>query len=396
MHRRQLLQLFGGLAVGGLARLRAQPRTRRRIVVAGGGIIGASIAYHLARRGASVRVLEKTAPAAGATQNSFAWINAGFSKRPREYYRLNHLSMLAYRQLALDLGDDLPVQWGGSLAWSDRAEATARLERQVRARQAWGYPVHLVDDAEFRRLEPGVVRATASPAVHATEEGNVDPVAATLALLAAAEAAGAEVEYPCEITGLDLSAGGLTGVTTTQGPFEADALVIAAGVATPRLAALAGLDVPLKESPGLLAHTDPADRSVGRVVLAPGAHVKQKHNGRFVVGAGLGETAVADNPDEAPPTDTSAERGRRMLDAAARVIPAIAGATLDRVTLGFRPLPRDNYPVVGFAERQPDVYLAVMHSGVTLAPLVGRLAAQEILDDVRVDLLAPYRVERFG
>lgn len=396
MHRRQLLQLFGGLALGGVSGLRAQSRSRRRIVVAGGGIIGASIAYHLAQRGAAVRLLEKTEPAAGATRNSFAWINAGFSKRPREYYRLNHLSMLAYRQLAVDVGDSLPVQWGGSLAWFDRAEATARLERQVRARQAWGYPVHLVDDEEFRRLEPGVVRNSASPAAHATEEGNVDPVAATQALLDGARSAGAEIDYPCEVTGLDRSAGGLSGVRTTQGPFEADALVIAAGVATPRLAAMAGLGVPLKESPGLLAHTDPADRSVRRVVLAPGAHVKQKHDGRFVVGAGLGDTAVADNPDEASPTDTSAERGRRMLDAAALVVPAISGATFDRVTLGFRPLPRDNYPVVGFAERQPDVYLAVMHSGVTLAPLVGRLAAQEILDDVRVDLLEPYRVERFG
>jgi glycine/D-amino acid oxidase-like deaminating enzyme len=64
------------------------------------------------------------------------------------------------------------------------------------------------------------------------------------------------------------------------------------------------------------------------------------------------------------------------------------------VTLGFRPLPTDGFPVIGFPAARRDVYLTVMHSGVTLSPLVGRLAAAEILDGVDVNLLAPYRLER--
>ena len=84
------------------------------------------------------------------------------------------------------------------------------------------------------------------------------------------------------------------------------------------------------------------------------------------------------------------EYGGLRLDQARRL------KELERVTLGWRPLPKDDHPVVGFVHRQSDVYLAVMHSGVTLAPLIGRLAAQEILDDVRVELLEPYRLERFG
>ena len=386
MQRRSVLKLFGGLVVSGIPGVSAQPRRRDRVAIVGGGIIGASIAFHLARRGADVRLLEKAEPAAGATRNSFAWINAGLSKRPREYYRLNHLSMLAYRQLRLDLGDSLPVQWGGSLTWFDRLEASESLQRQVRARQTWGYPVHLVDDDEFRRLEPAVVRGAASATAFATQEGSVDPVAATQALLAGARERGATIEYPCEVTGLDIASGRLRGVRTTCGTFEADVIVIAAGVATPRLAAMAGLDVPLKDSPGVLAHTKPTDRILGRVVLAPGAHMKQMLDGRIVTGAGFGGS----------PTDTSLEVGEQMLDAAARVVPEIENAELDRVTLGWRPLPQDNHPVVGFAPPESDVYVAVMHSGVTLAPLIGRLAAQEILDDVRVDLLEPYRLERFG
>ena len=183
----------------------------------------------------------------------------------------------------------------------------------------------------------------------------------------------------------------MRGVRTTCGAFEADAIVIAAGVATPHVAAMAGLDVPLKDSPGILAHTKPTDRILGRVVLAPGPHLKQMLDGRIVVGASFDGTSV-----EGSATDTSLERGEQMLDAAAGLVPEIGNAELDRVTLGWRPLPRDNHPVVGFAPPGSDVYLAVMHSGVTLAPLIGRLAAQEILDDVRVDLLERFRLERFA
>ncbi|MGH6913163.1 MAG: FAD-dependent oxidoreductase, partial [Geminicoccales bacterium] len=69
---------------------------------------------------------------------------------------------------------------------------------------------------------------------------------------------------------------------------------------------------------------------------------------------------------------------------------------LERVTVGLRPIPQDGKPVVGSAPGVPGLYLAVMHSGVTLAPAVGRFAAMEMLDGVRLELLEPYRPERFS
>jgi glycine/D-amino acid oxidase-like deaminating enzyme len=58
-------------------------------------------------------------------------------------------------------------------------------------------------------------------------------------------------------------------------------------------------------------------------------------------------------------------------------------------------MPEDGFPVIGFAQSVPDLYFAVMHSGATLAALTGEFAALEILDSARIDLLAPYRLERF-
>jgi glycine/D-amino acid oxidase-like deaminating enzyme len=68
---------------------------------------------------------------------------------------------------------------------------------------------------------------------------------------------------------------------------------------------------------------------------------------------------------------------------------------VEKVTLGHRPLPQDEFPVIGFAPGRRDVYITVMHSGVTLSPLVAQLAATEILDGVDAEPLAPYRPARF-
>ena len=163
-------------------------------------------------------------------------------------------------------------------------------------------------------------------------------------------------------------------------------LVIACGTETPRVAAMAGLTVPLTRSPGILVHTTPQPRAIDRILLSPIGNIKQKLERPDRHRAGLRPAAVE---------TTSREHGEQFLKRMSSVLPQLAGASLDKVTLGLRPLPKDGEPIIGFPEGRRDVYLTVMHSGITLGPLVGRLAAAEILDDVRVDPLAPYRLERF-
>jgi glycine/D-amino acid oxidase-like deaminating enzyme len=386
MRRRQLLKLFAGVAVTALPGFRYPEKRARRIGIVGGGILGSSIAYHLSRRGAAVTLFEKTGPAAGATGNSFGWINATFSKRPYNYYRLNRLGALGYRHLERELAGGLQVKWGGSLRWHAEPGQARLLRERVARHQAWGYPTRLIDAEQFHELEKNVEPGTVIAAAFSEEEGSIDPVMATKTLWEKAKDNGARIESPCEVKELDLRWGELRGVKTTHGDYELDVLVVAAGVDTPKIAAMAGLEVPLKDSPGLLAHSKPMRELIYRVILAPGAHMKQTLDGRIVTGAGFGRN---------PSTDISRQQGERILAAAERCLAALDAAELDRVTLGWRTLPTDGHPIVGFSEGAPDIYLAVMHSGITMAPLMGRLATMEILDDARVDLLEEFRLSRF-
>jgi glycine/D-amino acid oxidase-like deaminating enzyme len=362
-----------------------------RIVVVGAGILGASIAYHLVKRGASVLIVEAVRPGAEATEKSFGWINATFSKRPRAYFDLNQLGLAGWRRLEIELGGELKVQWGGSVSWAPADSTADELRENVRRHQEWGYATHLIDEEEFRRLLPNVTPGDFGAACHSEFEGSVDPVDALKALLRQVRELGGEVQYPLQADGLKLESGRVTAIRAGEISVNADIVVLASGVATQRLAEMAEVSIPLKESQGVLVHTRPQPKQIDRVVLAPGVHCKQKLDGRVVVGgqivAGVG-TANGEVPQPG-------EDGQRILREAARVLPGIRGVAVERVTVGHRVMPLDEYPVIGFSDRCPNLYVAAMHSGVTLAPLIGQLAALEILDGARVSSLEPYRPSRF-
>src|SRR5579863_9076115 len=154
MNRRTLLKLLSAPSVTRIPMTAAGVRVNR-VVISGAGIIGACIAYHLAQRGAEVTILEKRRPGSGATQNSFAWLNASI-KQPRPYYELNLMGMLGWRRLCTEIGGELQIQWGGSVRWAPSGAAADALRRMVGQYQNWSYPISLVDEAKFSRLLPSI------------------------------------------------------------------------------------------------------------------------------------------------------------------------------------------------------------------------------------------------
>ena len=358
---------------------------RKRVVIAGGGIMGASIAWHLARRGAEVTLLEKSKPGAGATGDSFAWINSTFSKQPQHYYNLNLQGIAGWRRLQREMAAPPEIQWGGSVEWYAAGQDAQRLCEGVERHRKWGYSTRLVDETELRRLLPGIEPGPIAAASYSDQEGTLDPVAAASALLAEAKRFGATIHYPSEVTGLELAGGRVQTVATPQGTRNADVLVVACGVGTPKVAAMAHVKVPLKDSPGVLAHTAPQPRLLHRLALGPGSHIKQDPSGRIIAG---------DNFAGSGGTDASHERGEQLLKHAARYLPKMQ-TKLERVSLGWRVMPEDEFPIVGFTAQCPNLYVVATHSGNTLGPLIGQFAAAEILDGATIEMLGPYRLSRF-
>lgn len=365
--------------------------------VIGAGIVGAAIAWRLSARGVRVTLVDRAEPGSGASSHSFAWVNAG-AKEPVGYHNLNRRSLEMWPRFADALGEDVGLRWGGKVSWETEPEAAAALTARVRQLQSWGYPSRLISRAELRELEPALEVGPLAAAEYSENEGQVEPQSVVDACVRRLTEREASVLSGVAVVGfVQDDSGAISAVQTTAGDIAVDAAILAAGTETTRLAALAGISVPQAESPGVVIRTTPLPPALKNVpvVYAPPLcdgrreiHLRQCADGRFMIGEGDQESLAED--DSQPHADD-------LLARACQYLPALAGATAIPVPVGWRPMPLDGYPVMGFSAESPNLYVALTHSGVTLAPALSQLAAMEICDGVRADaVLGPYRPERFA
>src|SRR5262245_35256019 len=368
-----------------------------RVVVAGAGIIGASIAWHLAKLGASVTVIDRQGPATHASRASFAWINASWSKQPQAYHALNQAGVARWKLLQPELG--LPVRWGGSLEGNADPSQEKELASRVAEQMAWGEQTRILAGGDLAELEPNVDFTSLRQVVYSANDGATNPIASTQAFLDAATKLGTKVLYPCELTAVILDGGRLKAVVTSGGVIAADRLVLATGAAADAAKRFADWDFPQRDAPGVTAVTAPMPRIINRVLWMPKVHLHQRDDGRIVLGEEDGPPAshadrLAGHPNDFPSREIALQHAERILKEAQRYVPDLTKVTFENIVIGWRPMPLDGYPVLGASPVHPDVYLAVMHSGVTLAPHVGMLAAREIAEGVLADELKPFRPDR--
>ena len=358
------------------------------IIVVGAGSVGANVAYRLAERGARVTVLEAGAPGGGTSGTSFAWTNS-FHKTPRDYHDLNTASMVEHLSLVSELGGGDWHKQEGALAWEEEPLPRAQLKETVERLGSWGYPVEIISAEDARKLEPDLrIAPHVDEVVFTPSEGYVDVVPLIGRLLAHAVRRGARVVSGERVTGVIREGKRVRGVTTASGArLEADMVVDCAGPATDEVARLAGFEIPIDRVPGRLIYTTPVASTLRRPIHAPGVHFRPDGGGRIVL-AEFGHDQVWRQSAEPWPAEQS-------LAAVAAHFPALAGARVEAIRFGVRPMPRDERPMVGGIPGLDGFFIVASHSGVTLGPLWGRIAAAEILDGVPDPRLAPYRPARF-
>lgn len=362
------------------------------VIVAGAGMLGASVAYHLTRAGLRVAVMEAGTTAGGATGNSFAWLNA-VSKEPEAYHRLNAAGMAEYDRLTGEI-TVIQTHGGGCLEWAAAPEDQQRLEAKVERLRQRGYAVRWLTHEEFASLEP---RLCPDPAVerfaYYERDAWVDAPSVARAMLDAVCQQGGEVHETRPVTALATSGAGSLRVDSPAGPMTAATVVLCAGIATTTLARELGAAIPVERKPGLLAVTAPVPEGIlEHVVYAPGFHVRPDIAGGLRIGADDVDALVdEDTAPEPPPAGAGV-----LLRRASALLPEAGELRLARAHIGIRPVPADGLTAAGRLPGWDNVYVAVTHSGITLGPLLGRLLADEIVSGHRSELLASFRPERFA
>jgi glycine/D-amino acid oxidase-like deaminating enzyme len=358
-----------------------------RVVVLGGGVLGTSVAAHLARRGAPVTLLTEAGPASGASGRSLSWLNSSGPYSPA-YHRLRLLGLQCYREQA-------PAPWlrfDGALRWDNGDGARSAFERLRSA----GYPAEWLDREEVAARVPGV-SAAAVPAegtLLTPEEGWVDLPSLIGRLADDLAAHGGRLRTGAGRCQVHVEGGRVTGARTGSGEVvAADVVVLATGADAPRGAARLGTPLPDATTPALLVRTAPAGTRLRAVLNTPRVSLRPAPGGGLVVDAAWSEREVVARDDGTFAVSPSTVEG--LLREASAVLDGNPSLVAESYGVGPKPVPADGEPVLGPLPGTQGCWVAFTHSGATLGLVAGELLAEEITGGGPNPLLEPFRPDRF-
>jgi glycine/D-amino acid oxidase-like deaminating enzyme len=371
------------------------PRTAD-VVVVGGGVHGASVAYHLARRGAGrVVLLERKFLASGPTGRSTALV--------RRFYALEFLTRTAnasaelFQRWGEAIGGDPGFRQVGIL-WLAGPDRGAHLRENVRRARALGVRVDLVAPDAVATLAPGIAAGDVALAAHEPESGYADAAMTTNALAARARELGATVLQHVPVREILTAGGKVSGARTAAGDVSAPAVVVCAGLWAPRLLAPLGVDVPIaptrhqmcffRRPPELGVHPGILDR-------AQGTYMRPETGNLTIHGLTRYEEAV--DPDAYNEGADPAEVVRNA-ELIARRFPAMEHGLSMGGYSGVYDVTPDHEPVLGAVPAYAGLFADFGWSGHGFkhAPVVGDLVAQVVVEGEAPGWdLAPFRWSRF-
>jgi len=379
------------------------------VVVVGSGVVGSSIAYHLARQGRQVLVVERGRP---AVEPAASWASAGGVRRqgrdPAEA-KLAIESIERWPALAEELGADLGYQQGGNLYVGEGDAEAELVARFVERQHANGFAdVRLLDSKEAHEVAPALSE-TVTAASYSPRDGQADPILTTRAFAAAAARQGAVAWHDTATLGLIVEGSRVTGVRTSRGEVRAEAVVLAAGAWTDDLALTSGLSLPIRTRVPQILISSPAPPGTLRPVLGSAGRrlsLKQLPSGEFMLGGGW-PGIVSEDRRSYTMLDASIEGGWA---AGVGLVPAVGEQRIVRRWCGLEAECFDHVPLIGPVTGlggPAGLTVAVGFSGhgFAIAPAVGRAVADQLagrptselagLDPGRAARFDPAQVERF-
>ncbi|WP_307680278.1 FAD-binding oxidoreductase [Streptomyces sp. V4I2] len=231
---------------------------RAGVVVIGGGVMGTSIACHLARAGVrDVVLVERDELASGSTSKAAGGVRAQFSDELN--IQLGARSLEAFARYEEDTGYDIGLHRVGYLFLLSTPEDVASFEAGVRLQNSLGVPSRLIDPAAARRLSPLISTDGLLAAAFSPDDGHCTPEAVVHGYAAAARRHGATIWRHCELTGIELHGDDITAVMTSRGRIATDTVICAAGAWSRAVGAMAGVDLPVEPLRRQIAVTEPVD-----------------------------------------------------------------------------------------------------------------------------------------
>jgi glycine/D-amino acid oxidase-like deaminating enzyme len=349
------------------------------VVVIGAGTVGAAIGYGLAGRNVRVLVLDGNDRDFRAANANFGlvWLHGKGLDMP-DYYRLTRRSVEAWSDFAAELAAtsaiDLHYERSGGLMLcqgdaqlEQRRASLMRLKRQVGSgtKADW----EMIDRTALEKLLPKAkLGSTVSGASFGSLDGHANPLRLLAALHAGILRRGGELHAGSSVEAIEAQPGGGFTLRVGAEKLSAARIVIAAGIGSRSLAAQVGLDIPIRAQRGQILVTE----RLAPFLPLPTPEVRQTREGTVMIGATHEEVGLD--------CSTTSRAGAALSANAIRQFPALRGARLVRQWAGLRILTPDGFPIYAQSQPHPGAFLAICHSGVTLAAFHADLLAGAVAD----------------
>lgn len=368
------------------------------VVVIGGGLIGSSVAYYLARKGVKVTVVERHEGlcfgASGANQGG-----CPFQIFTSPILELVDESLKLYKDLPKELGYDLEYQNSGSLICSvDEAQYPA-LERHYQLLRGKGLAVRLIEGEEIRKLEPGLGKDIVA-GVEEQYSGIVNPFKVTYGFARAARGLGGEFILSTEVKNIETNKGKITSVVTDRGKIGTNFVVNAAGAWSPDIGKMLGFTLPVRPQRGhvMVTETVPLNKrwryilDADYITTAFHAEKAAKSNDPRIklgvagsyVQAASGNWTVASSRDFVDyNTQVAVQTLSYIADRVIKFMPNIRDVKCIRAYAGLRPFCyTDGLPILSKVDNLSGFVIATGHAGegVALAPITGKLISELIIE----------------
>lgn len=382
------------------------PDQEAEILIVGGGVVGACLAYYLTEAGRDVLVVERgdtNLQASGANAGSLhvQLLSFDFGARAEAgggpaaaTLTLGPRSVALWRELERACNADFELAVTGGLMVADSPAGMEFLRAKAALERQYGVENAVIDAAELRRLAPALSDELIG-AEYAPQEGKINPLRATYAVLEQARRQGARFLRGVNVTGITAVPaveGGGWRVETSRCRIRAKQIINASGPWARETGRLAGIDVPVHSAPLQMIVTEPAPKLVSQLVAHADRHLslKQAVTGGLIIGGAW--TAVFDPARRFNTVSRSSIEGNLWV--ARHVLPQIAGLHVVRAWAAMN-INIDGAPILGPVPGLPGFFNTVTSNGYTLAPVVARMTADLLLDG-RTDIdPAPFLINRF-
>ena len=366
-------------------------------ILIGAGVIGASVAFHLAERGLKTAILERKVSASGATGHS-----SGLVRMHYDLAAESELTFVSYKNYFSNwrerVGGDCGFMNTGFLQIAKR-EHEDKLRGNVANQQRIGINTSVISAAQVKELFPDLITEHFDFAAYEPDSGYADATLTTNSFLDAAKRNGATLVQNCEVTAIHSAGGRVTGVSTTKGDFDAPILINAAGAWAKQVAGLADIDVPLETWTHDVAFLQ-RPPSLGKFPAAIDDVINcyfRPEGSALVLAAGEDESLRGEPPDaeDQTPTPTFLEK---LIDAMVQRIPKIEESGLHSIHVGRDGITPDQRAIYG-ASGLDGFYLAcgLSGTGFKTSPAAGASLVELILDGVPTTVdITPFRFERFA